>query len=76
MIQFRQIQAFYAIMTTGTVTKAAKQLGISQPGVSNLIASFEHQIGFKLFSRMSGRLLPTPEAQRLFNASEGVIEGF
>ena len=76
MIQFRQIQAFYAIMTTGTVTQAAKQLGISQPGVSNLIANFEHYIGFKLFTRISGRLHPTAEAQRLFNASEGVIEGF
>ena len=76
MIQFRQIQAFYAIMTCGTVTQAAKQLGISQPGVSNLIANFEHYIGFKLFIRIAGRLHPTSEAQRLFNASEGVIEGF
>ena len=76
MIQFRQIQAFYAIMTSGTVTQAAKHLGISQPGVSNLIANFEHYIGFKLFTRIGGRLHPTPEAQRLFNASEGVIEGF
>ena len=76
MLQFRQIQAFYAVMITGTVTQAAKQLGISQPGVSNLIANFEHYIGFKLFTRISGRLHPTPEAQRLFDSSEGVIEGF
>ena len=76
MIQFRQIQAFYAIMTCGTVTQAARQLGISQPGVSNLIANLEHYIGFKLFSRVGGRLQATPEAQRLFYASEGVIEGF
>ncbi len=76
MLQFRQIQAFYAVMTTGTVTQAANQLGISQPGVSNLIANFEHYIGFKLFTRIRGRLHPTPEAQRLFNSSEGVIEGF
>ena len=42
MLQFRQIQAFHAIMETGTVTQAAKRLGISQPGVSNLIANLEH----------------------------------
>ena len=76
MLQFKQIQAFYAVMVTGTVTQAANQLGISQPGVSNLIANFEHYIGFKLFTRIRGRLQPTPEAQRLFNSSEGVIEGF
>ena len=75
-MQFKQIQAFYAVMMTGTVTDAARQLGISQPGVSNLLASFEHYLGFKLFKRIKGRLHPTPEAQRLFDSSEGVIEGF
>ena len=43
MLQFRQIQAFHTIMDTGTVTRAAKRLGISQPGVSNLIANLEHE---------------------------------
>ena len=76
MLQFRQIQAFYAVMQTGTVTQAAQQLGISQPGVSNLIANFEHYIGFNLFTRIRGRLHPTPEARRLFDSSEGMIEAF
>ncbi|MFT5259382.1 MAG: DNA-binding transcriptional LysR family regulator [Saprospiraceae bacterium] len=76
MIKFRQIQALHAVIETGTVTKAADKLGISQPGVSNLIASLEHHIGFKLFQRISGRLTPTPEANRLFNSVEGIIEGF
>ncbi len=76
MIQFRQIQAFHAIIEAGTVTKAADKLGISQPGVSNLISSLERHIGFKLFKHLSGRLSPTPEAMRLFNSVEGMIEGF
>lgn len=76
MLQFRQIQAFHSIMETGTVTQAAKRLGISQPGVSNLIASLEHQLGFELFTRISGRLQPTPEAYRLASTTETVITGF
>ncbi len=76
MLQFRQIQAFHTIMDTGTVTQAAKRLGISQPGVSNLIASLEHELGFELFTRISGRLQPTPEAYRLANSTESVITGF
>ena len=63
-------------MDTGTVTQAAKRLGISQPGVSNLIANLEHEIGFELFTRISGRLHPTPEAYRLASATETVITGF
>ena len=30
-LRFRQLQAFHAIVETGTVTAAAHQLGISQP---------------------------------------------
>ena len=37
-------------------------LGISQPGVSNLISQLERQTGLKLFERMHGRLTATPEA--------------
>ncbi len=76
MLQFRQIQAFHSIMETGTVTQAASRLGISQPGVSNLIANLEHELGFNLFSRISGRLQPTPEAYRLASSTESVMAGF
>ena len=76
MLQFRQIQAFHSIMETGTVTQAAKRLGISQPGVSNLIANLEHELGFALFTRIGGRLQPTPEAYRLATSTDTVIAGF
>ncbi len=76
MLQFRQIQAFHSIMDIGTVTGAARRLGISQPGVSNLIASLEHTLGFTLFDRINGRLTPTPEAYRLAESTEPVINGF
>jgi len=76
MLQFRQIQAFHSIMDTGTVTAAAKRLGISQPGVSNLISNLEHELGFALFTRISGRLYATAEAYRLASSTETVIAGF
>jgi len=75
MLQFRQIQALHAVMVTGTVTQAAAQLKISQPAVSNLINSLEHQVGFSLFDRIRGRLRPTPEADRLFDEIDNIVRG-
>lgn len=73
--RFRQYQAFHAIIETGTVTGAAEALGISQPGVSNLIAQLERQTKLTLFERARGRLVPTPEAAVLFQEVDTVVRG-
>lgn len=74
-LRFRQLQAFHAIFETGTVTGAARQLGISQPGISNLLAQLERQTRFKLFERVKGRLIATPEAGVLFQEVDTVVRG-
>jgi DNA-binding transcriptional LysR family regulator len=53
-------------MLCQTVTKAAEMLHISQPAATRLIADLEESVGFALFERVRGRLIPTPEAQTLF----------
>ena len=58
----RQVEAFQAVMETGSVTKAGKVLYISQPAVSRLISDLESNVGFKLFFRRKGRLEPTVKA--------------
>lgn len=65
-MQIRQLECFRTLMLTGTMTKAAEQLGVSQPSVSNTIASLEQSLGFALFVRHAGRLHPTPEATLFF----------
>lgn len=74
-LRFRQLQAFHAIVETGTVTRAAEQLGISQPGISNLLSQLERQTRLKLFERSKGRLVPTPEAGVLFQEIDTVVRG-
>lgn len=71
----RQIEAFNAVMKGGSVTKAAEMLFISQPAVSKMIQQFESSCGFALFNRGQGRLLPTPEARRLFSETEKFMTG-
>lgn len=74
-LRFRQLQAFHATVESGTVTGAAEALGISQPGISNLLSELERQTGFALFERMHGRLIPTPEAQLMYREIETVVRG-
>lgn len=61
----RQIEAFQAVMTTGSLTRAGERLRISQPAVSQLIAQFERSCGFPLFERTGNKIAPTREAEAL-----------
>jgi len=69
-VNFRQLEAFRALMIAGTVTSAARLLGISQPAVSKLIEQSEASLRLTLFDRSRGRLTPTPEASLLFEEVE------
>ena len=64
-MNFRQIEAFRAVMVTGSATAAAKLLFITQPAISRLIADLEFATKLKLFVRKPNRLEATPEAQAL-----------
>src|SRR6266566_4249023 len=75
-MQLRQLDCFRLLMITGTMTRAAEQLSISQPAVSNIIAALEHEIGFSLFTRRAGRLEPTPEAHLFFREVSRSLEAF
>ncbi|MCC7486780.1 MAG: LysR family transcriptional regulator [Burkholderiales bacterium] len=69
-MNFRQIEAFRAVMLTGTTTEAAALLRTTQPAVSRLIRQFEHASRLKLFELHRGRLAPTPEAKALLREVE------
>lgn len=62
-MNFKQVEAFRAVMTTRSMTTAAGLLHTSQPNVSRWIALLEQQLGFALFERSGTRLVPTPEGQ-------------
>jgi len=72
LLNLRQIEVFRAIMITGSISKAAELLNVSQPAVSRLLSYIESRVGLVLFERIKGRLYPTPEARRLFQEVEQV----
>ena len=74
-MNLRQIEAFKAVIESGTVTQAAARLNISQPAVSKLLQLFERGAGMTLFTRDKGRLSPTPEARLLYEEVERIFQG-
>src|SRR5687767_3438858 len=74
-LTLRQIDAFRAVMLTGTATEAAQVLGVSQPAISRLVSDFEAELGFKLFDRVGRRVVPTAEAQILIEEVKRVLIG-
>jgi DNA-binding transcriptional LysR family regulator len=59
------MEVFHAIYVNGTVVGAAKVLNVSQPSISKVLAHAEVRLGFLLFRRLRGRLVPTDEAHVL-----------
>ncbi|HAS6779454.1 LysR family transcriptional regulator [Vibrio parahaemolyticus] len=73
-MNLRQLEVFYAIMQAGTVSGAARLLHVSQPNVTRVLAHTEQQLGFALFERVKGRLVPTQEAKALLPKAEKVYQ--
>lgn len=58
-------RAFLAVVETGSVTLAARQLNFTQGAVSQQIRRLEELSAGRLFVRAGRRVVPTPEAERL-----------
>ncbi|AWB33890.1 LysR family transcriptional regulator [Orrella marina] len=74
-LNLRQIEVFRAVMSTGSISGAAKLLFVSQPAVSRTLSHMEQRLGFPLFERVKGRLYATPEAKSMFREVEIVYNG-
>lgn len=64
-LRLRDLRVFFAVMQSGSLTKAAAHLRVSHPAVSQVIADLEHTMGVKLFDRSSRGVEPTPYARAL-----------
>jgi DNA-binding transcriptional LysR family regulator len=73
-MRLRHIEVFNAVMLTGSVSAAARLINVTQPAVSRILAHAELQLGFALFQRAKGRLVPTSEAQTLYPHIERLFQ--
>lgn len=72
MITLRHIEIFHAVYQVGSLSGAARLLGVSQPSVSKVLRHAESQLGLSLFRVVKGRLIATAEADRLFEEAAAV----
>lgn len=61
----RALVTFRAVCVEGSISGAARALNISQPSVSNTIATLEHRLGAPLFTRGRAGITLTAEGQAL-----------
>ncbi|WP_158808535.1 LysR substrate-binding domain-containing protein [Beijerinckia sp. L45] len=74
-VTLRQIETFKALIESGTVSKAAQVLNISQPAASKLMMHLESDTGLKLFDRHKNRLTPTSQGLRLYEEVDRIFAG-
>lgn len=73
-MNFKQLEAFQAIMLSGSTIGAAERMGLSQPAISRLLAQLEEDLALRLFVREKGRLSPTAEAQALLHDAQVLMD--
>ncbi len=69
-LNHRQLQAFRAVIISGSMTGAGRILNVSQPAVSRLIQDFEAELKLTLFHRHGSRVTATEEAIKLYRDVE------
>ena len=63
MLEDFRLKVFMTVAQEGSFTKAAAVLGVSQPAVSQNIADLEKTFGCRLFERLRGEVLLTPQGE-------------
>ncbi|RBP83974.1 LysR family transcriptional regulator [Marinomonas rhizomae] len=74
-MNINKLRIFHEVFVTGSITRAAERSYVSQPAASKMLTNFENEIGYKLFVRNNGKLIPTDEALYLHEEVYGLLQG-
>lgn len=72
-MNLNQITAFRAVMSSPSLSEAARKLGRTQPAVSLAIKGLEEKLGMPLFRREGRQMIPVPEAHYLASQAEDIL---
>src|ERR1700744_2527498 len=74
-IQLNELSAFAAVAEHGSFTRAAAQVGIALPTMSQTIRNLEQRLGVRLFNRTTRSVALTEAGERLLTEVRPVLEG-
>ena len=74
-IRIRQLKAYQAIVSSGSVTAAAELLSLTQPAVSRALAALEADLGFQLFERRGRHLVHSDKGRRFYRQVKSTLNG-
>lgn len=69
-----QLSSFCTVAESGSFRAAAEKMYISQPSVSQHIASLENHFGVRLFNRQKRRIRLTPEGRLLYTVAREILD--
>ncbi|MGD8220140.1 LysR family transcriptional regulator [Pseudomonas thivervalensis] len=73
-MSFAELKSFHMVARLGSITQAAKKLGLSQPTVTTQIRNLEGQYGVELFYRGGRRLTLSDEGVRLLPMVQQLLQ--
>ena len=74
IMEINHIRSFYAVARTGSFTRAAEELGIAQPSLSQQIRTLEKSIGTPLFERLGRSVRLTAFGEALREPALGILQ--
>ena len=73
-MEIHHLKVFAAVYKHRSFSKAAEELHLSQPTVSDHIRAFEQELNCRLFDRLPRKIIPTKDAAVLIGRAEEIIE--
>ena len=73
-LKLRDVHMLLAAVQCGSMAKAAKELGVTQPAVSDVVAGLEHAFGVRLFDRTAQGVEPTIYGRALLKRGVAAFE--
>ncbi len=70
----RELEYMVMIVKEGSLSQAARTLGISQPTLSTFLSNLEHQLGMDLFLREKKHMILTPAGKIYLDAAQKILQ--
>jgi DNA-binding transcriptional LysR family regulator len=75
-VDMRHIRAFLTVSNHGSFTRAAQEIGLSQPALTICIRQLEENLGLHVFSRTTRRVTLTPAGEEFLPVAQRLMRDF